>query len=84
MRTMTQASLSNMSRTKLVRCHCQRLLCKRVPVHLGKENSFILEIKHKQLELRSYLIQITCPKCRTKYRISGENGIEEKVVPVCR
>lgn len=54
-------------------------MCKRVPVTLGREAAYSLYIKHRGYEMRTFLAVITCPNCRSCYRISGEKGIEEKI-----
>ncbi|MCE5185033.1 MAG: hypothetical protein LLF76_02785 [Planctomycetaceae bacterium] len=63
---------------KLVRCkRCFRLLCKRVPVHVGQDESLILEIVHKGMTVYTYDAAVGCPICRSMYRINGNDGITE-------
>ena len=65
--------------SKKVKCkRCYRLLCKRVPVHLDKDESYILHIAHSKMEIFAYDATIKCPSCGSAHRINGEDGIIEK------
>lgn len=62
--------------SKLVRCKkCFRLLCKRVPIVVEHEETYIVHIKHRGIELYTFDATITCPACHTKSRINGDQGI---------
>ena len=66
---------------KKVRCpKCYKLLCKRVPVHLGKDESYIVHIKFGKLELYTYDTTIKCPSCQQCVRVNGESGILAKEI----
>lgn len=66
---------------KVVRCtKCFRLLAKRLAMHVGNENTYVLELKHKGLHATTPMAVIKCVGCQSWFRISGPNGIEEKIV----
>jgi len=66
--------------SKRIYCQkCSRMVCKRVPVTLEGVETYALEIKHRGYELRTFMAVITCPVCRSCYRISGDKGIEAKI-----
>ena len=68
-----------MKEAKRVLCSkCYRMLCKRVPIHLGRDESYILHVKNGKMELYTYDATIKCPSCRSTFRINGEDGITEK------
>ena len=68
-----------MKDAKKVRCSkCYKLLCKRLPVHLGDDESYVVHVKFGKLELYSYDVTILCPSCRTGHRVNGEDGIIQK------
>lgn len=61
---------------KLVKCpKCRRLLSKRVPIHLGSDETFIVHIKHRGMEIYTFDATITCPSCGARLRVNGADGI---------
>ena len=68
-----------MKDAKKVKCaKCYRLLCKRVPVHVEKDESYIVHIRHAKMEIYTYDCTILCPYCGSGYRVNGEDGIVQK------
>ena len=66
----------SMSCNKLVRCRkCYRLLCKRVPIHLDSDETYIVHIKHRGLELWAFDCTINCTACGASHRVNGAEGI---------
>lgn len=66
--------------SKKVFCRkCGRLLCKRIPVTLEGVQTYALYIKHRGYELQTFMAVVTCPMCRSCYRISGDKGIEAEI-----
>ncbi len=75
---MNRRNLGKLS--KNIYCQqCRRLLCKRVPVTLEGDETYALHVKHRGYELRTFMAVVTCPNCRSCYRLSGDKGIEEKI-----
>jgi phage FluMu protein Com len=61
---------------KKVKCaKCYRLLCKRVPVHLDKDESYIVHIIHSKMEIFAYDVTIKCPACGSTHRVNGDEGL---------
>ena len=67
--------------SKVTRCvKCRRLLCKRKNVHLGSDESKVVEVQHKGIKVISFDCVIKCPACGSCYRVNGEDGIVGKEI----
>ena len=80
-RSSTQQALSNdkLPVARKVLCKkCYRQLCQQTEVHNGTDEQSALFIKHKRLEILALMVVITCPNCRSKYRIEAGQGIVDE------
>ena len=69
--------------SKKTRCpKCFKLLCKRIPVHLGKDESYVIHVKAGKLEMYAYDVTIICPSCGSGIRVNGTDGIIQKEVRI--
>jgi hypothetical protein len=81
MRTSTQQPSRKMPAARKVLCkQCYRQLCQMTTVHNGKDEQSALLVKHKRMEIMGFLFVITCPNCRSKYRIEAGQGITDEYV----
>jgi hypothetical protein len=68
-----------MKGAKNVRCKkCYKLLCKRLPIHVDKDEGYIVHVKQGKLEVYAYDVTIICPSCQSGHRVNGELGLIEK------
>lgn len=73
----SKASIKGSLKTRCPKCF--RLLCMRIPVHLEKDETFIVHVKHKGMELWAYDVILVCPACRSTARINGQDGLIGKI-----
>ena len=65
--------------SKIVKCpKCYRKLCMRVPVHMDKEEVYVVQIIHRKMGILAFDTTITCPICSSVVRVTGSDGIIEK------
>ena len=71
--------MNTISYKKVFCTKCYRKLCHREPITLDGDETYILSINHKGLEIRTFDAVITCPKCHSRYRVTGFDGIIDRV-----
>lgn len=65
---------------KLDRCpQCHGLICKRIWVHDNDDEQLIIEIQHRGIKILTFSAIITCARCRCAVRVTGKDGIVEKM-----